>query len=350
MYPPLSERERFSSVPLCPYGYNSPVDISVITVTYNRERDLRRSLRSVWRQVGVEIEMIVADNGSSDGTLPMLRQDEPRVRLIEMGANTGMRAHNRAIREAKSDIVFLLDNDMLLVEDDALARACQFLRNDPKLAAAACCVWEIDRAQGKLALKLSGNSPKHLATGEPEAGFETSAFDGGGAAFRRSALIDAGLFCEEFFLYHGEVDLTTRLLNLGWQVRYFPQISVIHCHSQVQRSSSLHSYLATRNYYWYLYRNYPAWKMMAETLRYSRQSAWQVIRGQRSFFPWLRGMISGVIGAPRIPGRRPVRNCVFEHQQEIREADRRRKESTGEMNVSRPLSEAELVKFDLLDA
>ncbi len=319
--------------------------ISVITVTYNRKGDLRRALRSIRRQAGVEFEAIVVDNGSSDGTVEMLHEEFPWVRVIEMGANTGMRAHNRAIREAVAPYVFILDNDMVLVEDDVLASVCDFLSRDLKLGAAACRVWDVVRTENGPALKISGNSPKHIQTDDPSGGYETSAFDGGGAAFRKSALVETGLFCEEFFLYHGEVDLTTRLLDFGWNVRYFPKISVIHCHSAVQRSSSFNSYLITRNYFWYLYRNYPARELIRESMRYLRGSAWQALRGRRRFFFWLKGVAIGIFR--RSPGRKPVSIEIIRRQQAIRDADRLRKASTGEMGVVHPLSSAEIEKYGL---
>ncbi|MBI2841597.1 MAG: glycosyltransferase family 2 protein [Acidobacteria bacterium] len=321
--------------------------ISVIIVTYNRKDDLRRTLRSVQRQMGVEFEVIVADNGSSDGTVEMIRSSYPRVRVIAMGANTGMRAHNQAVREAQADFVFILDNDMVLVEDYVLARASAYLTSNPRLGAVACRVWDVDRTRGGAALRLSGNSPKHIDSGRADAGFDTSAFDGGAAAFRKSALLESGLFCEEFFLYHGEVDLSTRLLDRGWLVRYFPQISVIHCRSAVQRSSRLHSYLATRNFFWYLYRNYPAVDLVPEAARFLVQSARAVLTGQRRPIPWLEGVAAGLLSPWRARGRMPARRETIRRQQEIRVADRVRKNLSGEMDSLRPLTTEEIQKFGL---
>ena len=171
----------------------APVDISVITVTFNREGDLRRTLRSVMRQTGVAFEVIVADNGSSDGTPQMLQDEFPAVRVLPMGSNTGMRAHNAGICAARADVLFFLDNDMVLVEDDLLARVYSYFAANPQLGAAACRVWDVVRDRAGVSLRLSGNSPKHLAEGDEVLGYETSAFDGGGAGFRRSAVLEAGM-------------------------------------------------------------------------------------------------------------------------------------------------------------
>lgn len=322
--------------------------ISLITVTYNRCNDLRRAMRSVARQRGVDLEVIAADNGSSDHSIEMLRAEFPFTRIIEMGANTGMSAHNRAIREARHEYIFILDNDMVLVEDDALARACRYLDRNPRLGAAACRVWDVVRdSAGNPALRLSGNSPKHEAIGGPDAGYETSSFDGGGAAFRKAAILEVGMFCEEFFIYHGEVDLTTRLLGAAWDVRYFPDMSVIHCHSPAQRSASLHSYLATRNYYWYLYRNYPRRAYLREAAAFTRMSGIQALRGERRFGAWLRGVGAGLARARGAGARRPVPSKVIERQQEIRVADRKRKQATGEMERVVPLTEELIALYGL---
>lgn len=305
-------------------------------------------MRSVARQTAVDLEVIAADNGSSDGSIEMIRAEFPDVRIIEMGANTGMSAHNRAIREARHEYVFFLDNDMVLIEDDALARASRHLDSNPRLGAAACRVWDVVcDSKGNPALRVSGNSPKHEAIGDPEAGYETSAFDGGGAAFRKAAILEAGMFCEEFFIYHGEVDLTTRLLGAGWDVRYFPDMSVIHCHSQAQRSAWLHSYLATRNYYWYLYRNYPRGHFLREAAAFTRMSGIQALRGERRFGAWLRGVGAGLMLRRRAGPRRPVPSSVIERQQEIRVADRIRKRATGEMDRIVPLTDELIELYDL---
>jgi len=316
------------------------VDITVIVVTYNRLHDLRRTLKSVARQTGVEIETIVADNGSTDGTVEMLRAEHPWVRLIEMRDNTGMRAHNEAIAASQSDLLFVLDNDMILLDDTVLATARRALARNPKLGAAACRVYDLVRSDDAISLRLSGNCPKHVQAGDPAAGFETSAFDGGATAFRRSAIVDAGLFCQEFFLYHGEVDLTTRLLSRGWGVRYFPEMSVIHCHSPIQRSSTLYSYLATRNYFWYVRRNYPRGARLSEIIPYLRLSAGAVAGGHRQAIPWARGVLHGLLCTA--PACRPATMDIIRRQQEIRVADRVRKERTGEMKEIRRLSGLEI--------
>ncbi|MEW6367777.1 MAG: glycosyltransferase family 2 protein [Acidobacteriota bacterium] len=323
------------------------MDISVITVTFNRQDDLRRALRSVMRQTGVAFEVIVADNGSTDGTPQMLQDEFPAVRVLPMGANTGMRAHNAGICAARADILFFLDNDMVLVEDDLLARVYSYFTNDSQLGAAACRVWDVVRDRTGVSLRLSGNSPKHIAEGDARGGYETSAFDGGGAGFRRSAVLEADMFCEEFFLYHGEVDLTVRLLDCGWAVRFFPHVSVIHCHSPVERSSDLYSFLATRNYFWYLYRNYPVRSMFVEGLRYLVQSGEQALIGRRRRLAWAHGVLSGMLGVHRVPERRPVRREIIRRQQEIRIADRLRKERTGEMKELRRLTRDEVARYGL---
>lgn len=321
------------------------VDITVIVVTYNRLHDLRRALNSIARQTGVEHETIVADNGSTDGTVGMLRAEYPWVRLIEMRENAGMRAHNEAIAASQSDLLFVLDNDMILLDDTVLATARDALTGNSRLGAAACRVYDLVRSADAISLKLSGNCPKHVQEGDPAAGFETSAFDGGATAFRRSAIVDAGLFCQEFFLYHGEVDLTTRLLSRGWGVRYFPEMSVIHCHSPVQRSSSLYSYLATRNYFWYVRRNYPRGERLSEIMLYLRLSAVAVAGGHRRAIPWIRGVLRGLLGA--VPACRPATMEVIRRQQEIRVADRVRKERTGEMKEIRRLSDLDIERLGL---
>lgn len=95
------------------------MDVSVIIVNYNTKELTRNCLRSVFEQTkGIDFEVIVSDNGSTDGSIEMMRTEFPRIVLIENNENLGFgAANNRALKVAKGKYVFYLNSDTLLLNN-----------------------------------------------------------------------------------------------------------------------------------------------------------------------------------------------------------------------------------------
>ena len=214
-------------------------DVSIIVVTFDSERDLRTSLDSALAQEGVSIELIVVDNGSTDGTLGVVHSFGDRIRLIEPGGNTGFAAGmNTGIAASSGRYVLALNPDCRL-EPDFCAVLARRLDTDPGVGAAS----------GRL---LRGGDPDLVPTGvidsagmyftssgrhfdrgsgEPAAGRylqEELVFGVTGAAgfYRREALdavrISTGWFDSDFFAYREDADLAWRLQHTGWTCLYVP--------------------------------------------------------------------------------------------------------------------------------
>ena len=102
--------------------------ISVVVVNWNRATLLRNCLHSLQKQLDIELEIIVVDNGSTDGSLEMLNSEFAEIRIIRNPTNLGFcTANNQGIAAASADYIGLLNND---AEADpgwaaALLRACQ---------------------------------------------------------------------------------------------------------------------------------------------------------------------------------------------------------------------------------
>ena len=109
-------------------------DLSVVIVSYNTRRLLRDCLRSLRASVGLALEVIVVDNGSSDGSADMVRDEFPEVVLLAQAQNTWYcGGNNIGISRAAADYVLLLNPDTV-VASDALARMLRFLMNSPRFA------------------------------------------------------------------------------------------------------------------------------------------------------------------------------------------------------------------------
>jgi GT2 family glycosyltransferase len=100
-FPPLRDQE--------------PITIAI--PNYNGRRDIADALRSVKNSTYLPAEILVVDDGSTDGSVPFIRENFPDVRVIELGRNSGgmlNRVRNRALREAKTRLVFLMDHDIVV--------------------------------------------------------------------------------------------------------------------------------------------------------------------------------------------------------------------------------------------
>jgi GT2 family glycosyltransferase len=106
---------------------NPAVDVSVIVVSFNTCSLLRDCLRSVYEKTeGVSFEVIVSDNGSTDGSVEMVRKEFPQVRLVENNANLGFgTANNRGLDVACGKFIFYLNSDTLL-NNNAIKFFCDF--------------------------------------------------------------------------------------------------------------------------------------------------------------------------------------------------------------------------------
>jgi len=216
--------------------------ISVVVLTYNT-RDLvlhclgmfcADAIRDGW-------QIIVVDNGSTDGTAQAVAEQFPDVEIVRNEHNLGYAAgNNRGLRRANGDCVILLNSDVLA--DAASLRAlCRYLQAHSQVGAVSAGLrtangqpqayaYGGDPSPGYL-LKRNvrrwlGLKPLHdWAVSEP---IDTDWVSGACVAVRREVFEQVGLLDEQFFLYFEDIDWCLRMRHAGWQVVYNPIISVTH--------------------------------------------------------------------------------------------------------------------------
>lgn len=225
------------------------MDFSISIVNWNTENLLDQCLHSVFETLGnMEAEVIVVDNGSTDGSVEMVSRKYPQVRLLALHSNTGFsHANNLAFQQSHGHFFLLLNSDTI-VQPSAIRTLIEFLQEHPEAGAVGCKLLNADGTLQRScsyfptpltelfdALYLSKLLPKSKLFGR----FAMSYWDfesvrevdfAGGCclAFRREALEQVGLLDENFFMYSEETELCYRLKHAGWKIFFTPEASIIH--------------------------------------------------------------------------------------------------------------------------
>lgn len=236
--------------------------ISVIIVNYNVKYFLELCLHSVFRALqGIEGEVIVADNNSSDDSCAMIREKFPQVRLIENKDNKGFsRANNQGVEIAEGEYILFLNPDTVMPED-FFRKSIAYLDTHPKAGALGPRL--IDgkgqfAPDGKKAFptlsvaifkttginKLFPGSPyfnKYYAVHVGERELAPVEVLSGCCMLVRSKVIAeiGGAFDEDYFMYCEDVDLSYRITKAGYQNIYFPEVDLIHYKGESTRKATL---------------------------------------------------------------------------------------------------------------
>jgi GT2 family glycosyltransferase len=210
------------------------MEVGVIVPNWNGRDWLTRCLDSLARQTRPAAEIVVVDNGSTDGSLELLAGARIPVKVIELGRNTGFAyAANRGIEAVEADAVALVNTDVILAAD-WIGRLVAVLERDHGLAAAACKMVQMDDPRrlydtGDF-LRRDGVCEQRgrfsVDDGRFDAPGEAFAPCAGAALYRRSAVLAAGGFDERFFSYLEDVDLGLRLRLAGWRCAYEPAVAL----------------------------------------------------------------------------------------------------------------------------
>jgi GT2 family glycosyltransferase len=234
------------------------MDVSIVIVAWNVKRLLSECLQSVYDETkGIEFEIIYVDNGSSDGSVQMVREQFPEVVIIENSDNKGfIRANNQAIEIARGRYVLLLNSDTIILRN-AIAKVVAFADQHPEAAVVGCRVLNPDHTlQGNCfrfystlnmifdALFLSRAFPNSRLFGRKTyGGFdyqsakEVDVVVGCFSLVRREAIRQVGMMDETFFVYGDDIDWCWRFVKAGWKVWYTPAAEIIHYGGQTTRQS-----------------------------------------------------------------------------------------------------------------
>ncbi len=228
-------------------------EVSVAVVNWNTQDILRDCLRSIYEQCGeIDLEVIVIDNASTDGSVEMVKKDFPQVTLIENSKNRGFAAaNNQGIDISKGRYVLLLNSDTVVL-DNALAKTVAFADSHPEAAVVGCRVLNPGRTlqptcfmfPSILNMLLSSTYlyklfPKNKFFGRERMTWwnrndirEVDVVTGCFMLVRQDAIKKVGSMDEQFFMYGEETDWCYRFKQAGWKVMFTPVCEIIHLGGQ----------------------------------------------------------------------------------------------------------------------
>ena len=235
--------------------------LAVIIVNYNVKYFLKQCLESVYNSTSLEnIEVYVVDNDSKDGSVEMVVESFPKVKLIANKKNVGFStANNQAIKETNADYVVLLNPDTL-VQSDSFEKVIKFMDEHPDAGGLGVTMIH---GNGKFLpeskrglptpevafFKIFGFSkifPKSKKFGKYHLGYldknethKIEVLSGAFMAMRMETLDKVGLLDEDFFMYGEDIDLSYRITQGGYENYYYPGTTIIHYKGESTKKSSV---------------------------------------------------------------------------------------------------------------
>lgn len=235
--------------------------LSIIIVSYNVRDFLEHCLISVRKSAsGIESEVFVVDNNSTDQSADMVSEKFPEVHLIRNSVNLGFsKANNQALPYSKGEYILFLNPDTL-VEECTFRKCIDFMDSRPLAGAMGV---KMINGEGKYLPESKRSVPTPLVALYKISGL-TALFPGSvhfgkyylrhlskdqtnkievltGAFFfvRKKALDTAGWFDEDFFMYGEDIDLSLRILKKNYTIWYYPGTAIIHYKGESTRKSTI---------------------------------------------------------------------------------------------------------------
>jgi len=219
------------------------IDLSVIIVSYNTKKLLGECLESVFQSQGpkFQIEVTVVDNGSTDGSMEMVRRKYKAVKVIENEKNLGFaKAVNQGFKQSQGRNLLLLNSDAE-IQPQALEKLFEFekkvgpaiigakmLNPDGTVQASVFNLPTAKRAVEEFWFGKDKAFSKYAPAWEKPVAVE--AVSGGAMLISGAIIKKIGLFDERYFMYYEDLDFCRRAKKAGYKIWYLPEATVIHYH------------------------------------------------------------------------------------------------------------------------
>lgn len=247
---------------------NALPKVDVVVLSWNRIDETVDAIESALAQKGVELNVHIVDQGSTPTNLARLRSfvaGKPNVLLRELGRNVGVAmGRNIATHIGDAPIVVAIDNDAVFADEHMLTRVVERLEREPELGAIAFRILNYYTGEDD---DVSWDYPAALRPRSAEE-FHATRFVGAGYAVRRHAFEAAGGYDSTLFFGGEERDLCYRILNLGYYIKYAPELIVRHRvdpEARIQWSRGRY-YYAVRNTLFIEYKFGTPWLSLARAV------------------------------------------------------------------------------------
>ena len=224
---------------------NNPL-VTINILSFNRKDDLRITLTKVFEQDYRNIEVIVVDNASTDGTQKMVKEEYPYVKLVELKENIGIAGWNKGFELAQGEYILVLDDDSY-----PLSQSIKY---------AIANIVEEDNI-GIIACNILNNRHEQLI-------FDSSLyFIGCGALFKKVLINNLGGFHEDLFIYEHEIEFSMRAFNYGYKISFCSDAQIIHNVSNTNRTTGRRKRYVTRNILFILFFHFNISKVWFRMIR-----------------------------------------------------------------------------------
>ncbi|MDQ1352085.1 MAG: hypothetical protein QG657_2391 [Acidobacteriota bacterium] len=277
--------------------------VSVVMLSYNRKHDAAEGIRLLLAQDYKNLEIIVVDNGSTDGTIETLSEifSQEQIKLIALPRNIGVAAYNIGFEKAAGQYIVVLDDDSFPGKN-AIPRMVEAFQKNDKLGVVAFNI-KNHATLSNLSDQSDQSNSSELSDLSDTTGGYSMAFNGCGAGIRKSLIDRVGGYPGEFFLYWNEQDLAIRILAAGYQIRSFNDIIAYHKYSPANRESSRAPFYYTRNLYWLTWKYFPMLKLIKDTLQLIYCSFYYTL--EQKTLVYLKATLSALLNIKKIK-RKPV--------------------------------------------
>lgn len=247
------------------------VKSTIVIPNYNGIKYIEACLESLFVGTTAQVQVIMVDNASTDGSLELVKEKFPQVMVIENEENTGFdKAVNQGILASKTPYVILLNNDTR-VELSFVHELEKVMEQDKSLFSASAKMIALHDKE-----KLDDAGDYYCALGWAFArgkGKSPSLYDkecdifascAGAAIYRREYLNEIGLFDENHFAYLEDIDIGYRAQIYGYRNVYAPKAVVYHAGSATSgsRYNTFKTKLAAQNSIYLVYKNMPFLQML----------------------------------------------------------------------------------------
>lgn len=270
---------------------NSLITINILS--FNRKDELRQTIKKVYEQGYKNIEVIVVDNASSDGTPEMLEQEFLDVKLIKLGKNIGIAGWNKGFEAANGEYILVLDDDSY-PDYESIGKALNCF-HDENAGIVYMPVYNLHHK------KFEGNN---IDVNNPQT------FIGCGGLIKTEVILKVGVYSDLLFLYEHEIEFSMRVYNEGFIIKYCPDAIIYHENSFKHRRiknkiDPRKTYFISRNYViiLFLHFNFLSFIFFVPQLIIGRLIS---ALFQSAFYPTIKGFIYSLYLLPRLITDRSV--------------------------------------------